>query len=114
MVIIPTLWGRPDCGEKGLSYNPDSEETFINSIIVARSFEQNFAVVFCNSGGDGEEYFGASQVALPFKGGVGRLDGKEKVRVIEVDLNGNLEDAEKVWNIREDVTSPGWYKAENR
>jgi predicted amidohydrolase len=96
-----------------LSCNPDSEETFINGIIVARAFEQNCAVVFCDSGGDGEEYFGASQVALPFKGGVGRLDGKEQVRVIEMDLNGILEDAE-VWNFREDVTRPGWYKAENR
>jgi predicted amidohydrolase len=109
-IFIPTLWKSPDCGDKGLAYNPDSERTFINSIITARAFEQNACIVFCNTGGpDTVIHFGCSQITVPFKGPIVRLSGEEQVVVTEVNLASILEDAEEVWNIREDITSADWY-----
>ncbi|KAH8653560.1 carbon-nitrogen hydrolase [Xylariales sp. PMI_506] len=109
-IFIPTLWRSPDCGEKGLAYNKESEYLFINSTIAARAFEQNACVVFCNTGGPNrEEFFGCSQITLPFKGPIVKLDGAEQVTVTEVDLGSILEDAEEVWNIREELASPNWY-----
>lgn len=48
---------------------------------------------------------------MHFKGIFGRLNGKEHLDVVDVDLDGVLEEAKKVWDIREDVSSPGWYPA---
>jgi predicted amidohydrolase len=112
VIFIPTLWKSVDCGEKGLMYNKDSERTFINSTITTRAFEQNVCVVFCNTGGPDEDvYFGCSQITLPFKGPIIRLDAKEQLVVTKIHMGTILEDAEEVWGIRADVMSPGWYPA---
>jgi predicted amidohydrolase len=124
-IFIPTMWKSQDCGEKGLTYGKNSEETFINSVITARAFEENCVVVFCNVGADCEDglkgtkeieeegYFGASQITMPFKGQVAKCDGREQCLVVEVtDVNDVLETAEAVWNIRADVTSESWYLKE--
>jgi len=112
MVIIPTQWRSQDCGPAGLTYNPKSEETFINSIICARAFENNACVVFCNTGGAAAEgNFGASQVTLPLKGPIAKLDPEEEMRVIDIEFRNILEDAEALWGIRGDVGSEDWYAA---
>ncbi|CAK7234982.1 hypothetical protein SBRCBS47491_009135 [Sporothrix bragantina] len=111
-IFIPTLWRSPDCGEKGLAYNKQSEHIFINSTIATRAFEQNACIVFCNTGGpDADVYFGCSQITLPFKGPIVKFNGKEQVVVTEVELGSILEDAEEVWNLREELASPNWYPA---
>lgn len=110
MIVIPTLWKLPDCGPKGLEYNPDSENIFINSTIATRAFEQNVCVVFCNTGGPAEEgHFGCSQICLPFMGPIIKLSAEEQIVVKEVEFKNILEDAEDVWNIRADIMSPDWY-----
>jgi len=39
MVIIPTFWTLSDCSEKGLKVNPRAEALFLDSVLVARTFE---------------------------------------------------------------------------
>jgi predicted amidohydrolase len=112
MIIIPTQWRSQDCGPAGLAHNPKSEETFTNSVICARAFENNACVVFCNTGGPAKEgNFGASQVTLPFKGPIAKLDLEEEMRVVEIEFGNILEDAEVLWGIREDLGSEDWYAA---
>jgi predicted amidohydrolase len=97
MIIIPTQWRSQDCGPAGLVHNPKSEETFISSVICARAFENNACVVFCNTGGPAAEgNFGASQVTLPFKGPIAKLDPEEEMRVVEIEFGNILDDAETV------------------
>jgi predicted amidohydrolase len=73
MYSCPTFWTATDAGEIGLSHNPDSEQTYLDSLIVTRAFENNCCVIFVNCGGKKEEGFiGRSGVTLPFKGVVGK------------------------------------------
>ncbi|KAG4429084.1 hypothetical protein IFR05_015431, partial [Cadophora sp. M221] len=51
LVIVPTFWTLADCSEKGLRRNPFAEELFLESVLVARAFENTCAVVFVNAGG---------------------------------------------------------------
>ncbi len=94
-IIIPTFWTLADCNEKGLKHNPLAEELFLDSMLTARAFENTCAVVFANAGGPrilegetgaGGAWAGQSQVALPFKGAVGRMGREEGLSVVEVDM----------------------------
>jgi len=68
--------------------------------------------VFCNTGGPAAKgNFGASQVTLPFKGPIAKLDPEEEMRVVEIEFGNILEDAEVLWGIRKDVGSEDWYAA---
>jgi hypothetical protein len=68
--------------------------------------------VSCDTGGAAAEgNSGASQVTLPFKGPVAKLDREEEMMVIEIEFWNILEDAESLWGIREDVGSDDWYTA---
>jgi len=103
LIIIPTFWGVEDCGELGLKHNPQAEVLFLESMLVARAFENTCAVVFAN-GGDA----GLSQVALPFKGALGKMGQEEGLSVVEVDM-GVLDDAEENYKVRQDMGSEGWH-----
>ncbi|KAF7555383.1 hypothetical protein G7Z17_g2214 [Cylindrodendrum hubeiense] len=110
VVVIPILWKLADCGPKGLAVNPDSERIFINSVLSARAYEQNMCVIMCNTGGPADEgHFGCSQITLPFKGPLVKMNGDEGISVTAIEFNTIIEDAEDVWNIRADINSPGWY-----
>ena len=84
---------------------------------MARTFENTCAVVFANAGGprggnEGKKgsYAGLSQVAVPFKGPLGKLGDEEGMSVVEVDMQ-ILEDAEDNYKVREDLGREGWHYA---
>jgi len=113
MIIIPTFWTLSDCTSAGLAYNPLSEALFLESTIVARCFENTCMVVFANAGGPvGKKttgnYAGLSQVAVPFKGAMGKLGAEEGMSIAEVDMN-ILEIAEDNYKVREDLGRKNWH-----
>lgn len=110
MVIVPAYWKLDDAGEVGRRWNAESERVFVDAAVVSRAFENTAAVVFCNVGGREEEgYAGASQVAVPFLGCVGRVEGSgEGMSVVEVDM-GVLDEAEGVYRVREDLGREDWH-----
>ena len=83
-------------------------------MLVARAFENTCAVVFANAGGpkggQGGSYVGLSQVAVPFKGALGKLGDGEGMSVVEVDMR-ILEEAEENYRVREDLGREGWHYA---
>jgi predicted amidohydrolase len=112
-IIIPTFWNLSDCNEAGLRANPMSEALFLESTLVSRCFENTCMVVFANAGGPVGKtttgaYAGLSQVAVPFKGALGKLGAEEGMSVVEVDLQ-ILEDAEDNYKVREDMGREGWH-----
>ncbi len=121
IIIVPTLWTLRDAGAAGLAHNPRAEALFLESALVARAFENTCAVVFANAGGaptaaagggGGETggYAGLSQVAVPFKGALGKLGAEEGMSVVELDMQ-ILEDAEENYKVREDMGREGWHYA---
>ncbi|KAH6713933.1 carbon-nitrogen hydrolase [Leptodontidium sp. MPI-SDFR-AT-0119] len=118
LVIVPTFWTLADCSEKGLRRNPFAEQLFLESVLVARAFENTCAVVFVNAGGvkegDGEgesgrgSWAGGSQVAVPFEGARGKLGWCEGMGVVDVDME-ILEEAEENYKVRQDMGSEGWH-----
>ncbi|KUJ23073.1 carbon-nitrogen hydrolase [Mollisia scopiformis] len=113
-IIIPTFWNLSDCNEAGLKANPLSEKLFLESTLVSRTFENTCMVVFANAGGpEGTRiekggFLGLSQVAVPFKGALGKLGQGEGMSVVEVDMQV-LEDAEENYRVREDMGRSGWH-----
>jgi predicted amidohydrolase len=70
-------------------------------------------VVFANAGGPKGKatrgsYAGLSQVAVPFKGALGKMGEEEGMSVVEVDMQ-ILEDAEDNYKVREDMGREGWH-----
>lgn len=56
-----------------MAHDPDCEVKFLDSLIVARAFENECVVVFVNCGGKAEDgWIGGSGVTVPFKGWVGK------------------------------------------
>jgi predicted amidohydrolase len=113
MIIIPTFWNLSDCNEAGLRHNPRAEALFLESTLVARCFENTCMVVFANAGGPvGKStkgtYAGLSQVAVPFKGALGKMGAEEGMSVVDVDMQ-ILEDAEDNYKVRADIGKEGWH-----
>jgi predicted amidohydrolase len=113
IIIVPTFWMLSDCNEAGLAHNKRSEELFLETTLVARTFENTCAVVFANAGApleaaDTGNYVGLSQVAVPFKGALGKLGAREGLTVVELDMQ-ILADAEQNYKVREDMAKEGWH-----
>ena len=108
LVICPSLWCREDAGA-GVKHNPESEVAFVDSLCVARAFENEVVLAFCNAAGRFETSKGAvhsigrSQVAVPFKGAVARVEhDREEMLIQEVDT-AILAEAEAAYEIRKDL-----------
>ncbi|KOS22777.1 Hydrolase in pqqF 5'region [Escovopsis weberi] len=128
LVVCPTCWLAGDNGEGGDAVNPLSEQVFVESVVVARAFENTCAIVLCNAGGpvggeqggegeegEGEEegevrFLGLSQVAMPMLGALGKLGSEEGMSVARVDL-GVLDIAEEAYKMRADMAKEGWHYA---
>ncbi|KAJ6787374.1 hypothetical protein PWT90_06302 [Aphanocladium album] len=122
LVIVPSFWVARDTDEPVNPINPRAEMLFLDTMCVARAFENSCAIVYVNCGGapaaeDGvaegwdaerREYAGVSQAAMPMLGAVGKLDhNREGMSVVELDL-GVLEAAEKAYKPRDDMERRGW------
>jgi predicted amidohydrolase len=105
IIFVPSFWYMSDVDAAARAHNPLCERAFLESVLVARAFENTAAVVFVNAGG-------LSQVALPILGAVGRMgtaeEEKEIMRVVEVDMEV-LGIAEENYKIREDMRREGWH-----
>lgn len=74
---------------------------------MARAFKNTCDVIFVNSGAPNgepnkENYVGLSQVALPFKGALGKMGAEESMSVVNLDMQ-IMEDAEEFYRIRQDL-----------
>ncbi|MDP3987045.1 MAG: carbon-nitrogen hydrolase family protein [Nanoarchaeota archaeon] len=105
IIICPAYWCYEDAG-KGLRYDKNSEIKLVDSLCVDRAFEEEVILVFCNAAGNGEyknkneSLVGHSQITVPFKGSVKKLNhNKEDMIIQEVDTS-ILKDAEASYKIR--------------
>ncbi|KAK5987816.1 putative nitrilase [Cladobotryum mycophilum] len=120
-VVVPTYWLASDNGDEGDSVNPLSETLFLESVTVARAFENTCGFVLCNVGAplgsgssgkddEGTEFVGLSQVAMPMLGALGKLGAEEGMSVISVDTK-ILDVAEETYKVRGDMAKEGWHYA---
>ncbi|KAI9867005.1 MAG: hypothetical protein M1813_000403 [Trichoglossum hirsutum] len=102
LIVVPSYWHINEIDPKVLALNMKSEVAFLDSVTVARAYENTCAVAFCNS-------WGESQVAMPILGCLGKLGVEEDDMIIsEVDLNV-LEVAEEHYKVRADLQGEEWH-----
>ncbi|KAK4047197.1 hypothetical protein OIO90_006260 [Microbotryomycetes sp. JL221] len=89
VVFAPTCWLGSDGADVGLAHNPKCEETYLDSLIVSRAFENECVVVLANCGGQYKDgWIGRSRVAVPFKGSVAEAKSEqEQLFIADVDLD---------------------------
>ncbi len=108
IIICPAFWSDQDASRKGLKHNPKAEAVFVDACCIARACEDEIVHVFCNAAGMIKEgtvrnLTGHSQITIPFKGVLKKLDhNKEEMFIQEVDTS-ILNDAEKAYKIRKDL-----------
>ncbi|KAI5853057.1 carbon-nitrogen hydrolase [Morchella snyderi] len=112
IIIIPTFWTLKDLNEAALSWNPNSEAIFLQSVVVSRAYENIAAIIFSNAGGrEGSGFAGLSQITMPLMGPIAKAEGTHEQMVIgEIDLQ-ILEDAEDSYKIRADIAQPDYHYA---
>lgn len=113
LVICPSYWCFEDAGI-GLLHDPDSEVTLVNSLCVTRAFENEVAVVYANAAdaanAEKESLIGRSQVTVPFKGVLHRLNHSQEEMFVQTVDTSLLADAETAYEIRKDVLErPGLF-----
>ncbi len=108
IVICPSYWCYGDAGE-GIRYDINSEIKLVDSLCVGRAFENEIIFVYCNAAGKlqlgkyKDTLLGHSQIAVPFKGCIKKLEhNKEEMFVQEVDTS-ILKVAENVYNVKADL-----------
>ncbi|RFU76008.1 hypothetical protein TARUN_6218 [Trichoderma arundinaceum] len=102
VVIIPAYWHIRKISPNILALNLDSEAVFLDSVTVARAYENTCAVAFCNA-------WGHSQVAMPVLGSLDRIGAEREGCIInEIDLEA-LEVAESHYRVREDIRGKEWH-----
>lgn len=108
IVICPSYWMAEDAGI-GVNYEKKAEIISVNGLCIARAFETNIIVNYCNAAGEfsyqGEKgtLIGQTQVTVPFNGPLQIIrNNKENMIIQEIDTQ-ILEDAENVYRIRRDL-----------
>jgi predicted amidohydrolase len=108
IVYCPSYWTAEDAGV-GLKYNNNSEIELVNSLSVARAFENEIVFVYANAAGKYDikghkgALIGQSQITVPFKGVLKRLsNNKEEMFIQEIDMD-IINDAERAYKIRKDL-----------
>lgn len=109
IIISPAYWCFQDASKKGRQYNKNAELDFVNACCEARAFENEVIHVFCNAAGTNKEknqtftLTGRSQITVPFKGVLKRLNHNKEQMVIQQIDTKILKDAEKAYKIRKDI-----------
>jgi predicted amidohydrolase len=102
LVIVPAFWHINKINPRVLALNQRSEVAFLDSVAVARAYENTCAVAFCNA-------FGQSQVAVPILGCLGKMGAEEEGMVsCEVDFEV-VRFAEENYKVKKDVRDEGWH-----
>lgn len=123
LLIVPSFWLAKDGGEAANEINPNAETLFLDTMCVARAFENSCALVYVNAGGapegsddgvqagfdkEGREYAGVTQAAMPMLGSVGRLGHpREEMSLVDLDM-GLLDLAENAYKPLDDMRRRGW------
>tara|TARA_Y100000310_G_C20643428_1_gene795244 strand:+ start:900 stop:1721 length:822 start_codon:yes stop_codon:yes gene_type:complete len=109
IVICPSYWCYGDAGKIGNAWDNNSEIKLIDSLCVGRAFENGIVFVYCNAGGKlqagriKDTLIGHSQINVPFKGALKKLNhNREEMFIQEIDTS-ILKDSEKVYKIRKDL-----------
>ncbi len=108
IVICPSYWCFEDAGE-GLKHDLNAEIKLVNALCVARAFENEIILVYANAAGkvnvEGfeEQLIGRSQITVPFKGALTRLDHNHEAMFIQEVDTAILQDAERSYEIRKDL-----------
>ena len=103
-------WSRQDAGP-GIRLAPKSEDLFINACCVARAFEEEAVIVFANAadcwalGGTRYQSAGQSQVTVPFKGALKRIDDEREGMIVQDVDSRVLKLAAEAYQIRKDLAS---------
>ena len=92
-----------------MKHDANAEVKLVNALCVTRAFENELILVYANAAGgmsvEGmeENLVGRSQITVPFKGALARLEhNQEAMFVQEVDTS-ILQDAAKSYEIRSDL-----------
>lgn len=102
VVVVPSYWHIAKINPKLLALNPKSEVAFLDSVTVARAYENTCAVAFCNA-------WGQSQVAMPILGSLGKLEVEREGTILsKVDLDV-LRIAEEHFKVRADLRDDEWH-----
>ncbi len=109
IVFCPSLWYRSGNFAPYKKYNLNAEIDHVNALCIARSVENNVIFIYANavgslktSGGSFDEAIGQSQIAVPIKGILKRLEDKESMFIQEVDTS-ILKDEENAYRIMDDL-----------
>ncbi len=108
IAVCASCWAAEDAGA-GQQYESRSEQILIDSCCTARAFENEMAVVFCNTAGTWKgskgvlNSAGHSQLAMPFLGRFAVIeDNHEAVLTCELDKS-ILDEAERSYEIKADL-----------
>jgi len=108
IVICPSYWCRGDAG-KGVVIDVNSEIKSVDSLCVARAFENEIILIYCNAAGQlnygkiKDTLIGHSQITIPFKGAIKKLNhNKEEMFIQEIDTS-ILKKAENAYKLRKDL-----------
>ncbi len=109
IIFCPSLWYKGKGFLSYKKYNKNTEIDHVNVLCRARPIENNVIFVYANavgklktSGGSYDEAIGQSQIAVPIKGVLQKLDNKEGMFIQEVDTS-ILKDEEIAYRIRDDL-----------
>ncbi len=105
--LVPSHWVDD---EDGLNYSPGGVNG-IDAMCLARAYENNAVVIFCNAGGEfdgkGRKLIGRSQIAAPMRGTLQKATaGKETMFIQEIDT-GVIRKAEELNGIRQKLSRSG-------
>ena len=100
VIFCPSYWCYKDAG-KGINFDKNSEIKLVDSLCVSRAFENEIILIYCNAGGN--KLIGHSQITVPFKGAIKKLNHrKEEMFIQEIDTS-ILKVSEKSYKIRNDL-----------
>ena len=107
IVFCLSYWYKEIAG-KGLKYNNEVEEQYLDALCLARSVENNIIFVYANASGIAhypnnisDHLVGHSQIAVPILGTIAKLDNNsEKMIIQEIDLSF-LDLAEETYHLRD-------------
>lgn len=96
-------WCYEDAGE-GVKHDPNAEVMLVNSLCVTRAFEQEIVLIYSvRYDGAEERPIGRSQITVPFRGALARLDHNQEAMFIQTVDTAILQDAERSYEIRRDL-----------
>jgi len=110
IIFCPSLWYKGEDYPPYIKYNPKAEIDHVNALCLARAVENNIVLIYANpvgklttSGGKSDEAIGQSQITVPIRCVLKKLDDKKEAMLIQEVDTSILKDEEKIYKIREDL-----------